>query len=250
MNYIHPTAFIGKNVKLGTNNVIQQNVIIDGNIELGDNNTLGPNSVFINNIKIGSNNNFYGSISAGALGEMGTKGDVFVEDGFIIIGSNNIFREFITINSPVRLKKTEIGNNCYFMARTHIPHDAKVNNFVTMATNSIIGGGCIVNDYAYLGLGSITHQWLEIGKFAMVGMQAVNNKDIPPYLTVVGVPTKINGINKIGLTRRGIDLNTIEAAENQLKNILEPNFHTENYLINDILEFFENKPNSLKTFLK
>jgi UDP-N-acetylglucosamine acyltransferase len=250
MNQIHPTAYIGENVKLGNNNIIHQNVFLDGNIKLGDNNIIGANSVLVNNVIIGSGNHFVGSISIGSLGEMGTKGDVFIEDGVVQIGDKNIFREFITINSPVRLKKTEIGNSGYFMARTHIPHDAIVRNHVTMATNSIIGGGCVVNDHAYIGLGSITHQWLEIGKFAMVGMQAVNNKDIPPYMTVVGVPSKINGINKIGLTRKGIDLNLIEEAENILKDIWHPNFISKNYIVNDIIEFYKNKPNCLKTFLK
>jgi UDP-N-acetylglucosamine acyltransferase len=250
MNSIHNTAFISENVRLGKNNYIGQNVIIDGNIEIGDNNIIGPNSVLVNNLKIGSSNRFYGSISIGSLGEMGTKGDVFLENGIVQIGSNNIFREFITINSPVRRDKTIIGDNSYFMARIHIPHDAIVGNYVTMATNSIIGGGCIVGDYAYLGLGSISHQWLEIGKYSMIGMQSVNTKDIPPYCTVVGIPSKISGINKIGLLRRGFSEGEIDEAQANVNSIWIQTQHIENSIINDIIEFSKLKPNCLKNFLK
>ncbi len=137
-NQIHKTAIIGNNVKIGVNNIIGPNALIDGKISIGDNNYFGPNSVIINNVIIGNGNRIDGSVSIGSLGEMGTKGDVFIEEGNVLIGNNNIFREFVTVNSPVRKASTSIGDNCYFMARTHIPHDADVRNNVVMATNSLI----------------------------------------------------------------------------------------------------------------
>jgi UDP-N-acetylglucosamine acyltransferase len=250
MNKIHKTAYISKQVVLGKNNFIGQNAIIDGNIEIGDNNIIGPNSVLVNNLKIGSKNHFHGSIAIGSVGEMGTKGDVFLENGFVEIGSNNTFREFITINSPVRRELTSVGNNGYFMARSHIPHDARIGDFVTMATNSIIGGGCVVNDYAYLGLGSITHQWLEIGKYAMLGMQSVNTKDIPPFCTVVGIPSKILGINKIGLMRRGYSEELVNEAEEEFKSIWEQPKLIKNSILSEIMEFSQSNANCLKSFIK
>jgi UDP-N-acetylglucosamine acyltransferase len=250
MTYKHETSYIGSKVRLGDNNKIGQNVIIDGDITIGDNNTFGPNTFITNNVVIGSNNKFHGFISIGTLGEMGTKGDVFIEDGIVSIGSNNTFREFITINSPVRLKKTAIGNNGYFMARSHIPHDASIGDFVTMATNSIIGGGCVVNNYAYLGLGSITHQWLEIGDYSMIGMQAVNNRDVPPYCTVVGVPSKIVGLNKVGLLRRGIAIEIIDDAERHLKSAFNEEYHGENPILLEVISYINQKPKCLKIFIK
>ena len=138
---IHPTAIIGENVKIGSNNTICENVIIEGNVTIGNDNYIGPFSHIANNVEIKDCNKFFGQISIGSLGEMGSKGDVFIEDGKVEIGSHNVFREFITVNSPVRKKATKIGNHCYFMARSHIPHDAIIMNNVVMATNSIIGGG-------------------------------------------------------------------------------------------------------------
>jgi UDP-N-acetylglucosamine acyltransferase len=248
MNKIHKTAYISKQVIIGENNIIGQNVIIDGNVEIGDNNIIGPNSVLIKNLKIGSNNHFHGSISIGSVGEMGTKGDTFLDNGLVEIGSNNTFREFITINSPVRRESTKVGNNGYFMARCHIPHDAAIGDFVTMATNSIIGGGCIVNDYAYLGLGSITHQWLEIGKYAMVGMQSVNTKDVPPYCIVVGIPSMISGINKIGLLRRGFNEELISEADLELRTLWKQTNKIQNTILAEIMEFSQRNLNCIKKF--
>ena len=87
---------------------------------------------------------------------MGLQGDIIPDNGKVSIGNSNMFREFVTINFPVFETLTSlIKNSCYFMARTHLPHDVIVNNSVTMATNSLIGGHCIVDDYAYIGLGSL-----------------------------------------------------------------------------------------------
>jgi UDP-N-acetylglucosamine acyltransferase len=104
MNKIHPTAIIEEGAKIGINNIISENVIIRKNVKVGDNNIIGPSCLFQNNLDIGDNNKFYGFISIGSLGEMGLKGDSIRKNGKIIIGSDNIFREFITVNFPVKEK--------------------------------------------------------------------------------------------------------------------------------------------------
>ena len=91
-------------------------------------------------IEIGDNNKFTGFISVGSEGEMGAKGDILLDDGCITIGNYNVLREFITINSPVKKKYTSIGNNCYFMTGSHVPHDTKMGDHVIMANNSLFGG--------------------------------------------------------------------------------------------------------------
>lgn len=244
-NNIHQTAIIGNNVKIGTNNTICENVIINGNVVIGDNNYIGPFSHISNNVEIKDGNKFFGQLSIGSLGEMGSKGDVFIEDGKVIIGSHNVFREFVTVNSPVRRKTTAIGNNCYFMARSHIPHDATIMNNVIMATNSIIGGGCIINDFAYIGLGSITHQWLTVGESAMLGMNSVNTKNIPPFSIVVGVPSFINGLNQVGALRRGFTKDEVTQSCIDMPDILAGIEPTSNPISISIWEFIKGNENTL-----
>lgn len=244
-NKIHQTSIISENVKIGVNNTICENVIINGNIVIGDNNYIGPFSHISNNVELKDGNKFFGQISIGSLGEMGSKGDLFLKNGKVQIGSNNVFREFVTVNSPVRNEKTAIGDNCYFMARSHVPHDSIIMNNVVMATNSIIGGGCIVQDFAYLGLGSVTHQRIKIGESAMLGMNSVNTKNIPPFSVVAGVPSTIIGLNHVGAQRRGFLKQDIDQAIKKITQTIKGKHNANNPIIQSIVQFILNNENTL-----
>jgi UDP-N-acetylglucosamine acyltransferase len=249
-NNIHPTAIIGDDVKLGENNTIGPNVVILGKVVVGNNNYFGVNTVITNNVNIGNDNRFFGFASIGSLGEMGTKGDIFLENGNVVIGDANIIREFVTINSPVRKNLTSIGNNCYFMARTHIPHDADVRSNVVMATNSLLGGGTIVYNNAYIGLGSITHQWTDIGESAMIGLQAAVTKHVPPFCTITGVPAKILKLNRTGLERRGFSTDVIDEVDQNFKSIIMGEYESQNEIVVKIKDFMSKYPETIKTFIK
>lgn len=249
-NNIHSSAIIGNDVKLGVNNTIGPNVIIQGNVSIGDDNHIGVNTIIINNVIVGNGNMLAGSASIGSLGEMGTKGDVFLENGKVIIGNNNVIREFVTINSPVRKATTSIGDLCYFMARTHIPHDAEVKNNVVMATNSLIGGGTIVYDHAYIGLGSITHQWIDIGESAMIGLQAAVTKHVPPFCIITGIPGRILRLNRTGLERRGFAAELLDEVENNFQQIILGKYFSSNEIVIKICQFFEKYPSALRSFVK
>jgi UDP-N-acetylglucosamine acyltransferase len=249
-NNIHSTAIIGDDVKIGENNTIGPNVVIMGKITIGNNNHFGVNTLISNNVIIGNDNRFVGLVSIGSLGEMGTKGDIFLENGNVIIGNNNFIREFVTINSPVRKETTSIGNNCYFMARTHIPHDSDIRNNVVMATNSLIGGGAIIFNNAYIGLGSIIHQWTNIGESAMIGLQAAVTKHVPPFCTITGVPAKILKLNRTGLERRGFTSEVLDEVDQNFKAIIMGEYFSENEIVVKIREFMTEYPQSLKSFVK
>jgi UDP-N-acetylglucosamine acyltransferase len=249
-NNIHSTAIIGDDVKIGENNTIGPNVVIMGKVTIGNNNHFGVNTMISNNVIIGNDNRFVGLVSIGSLGEMGTKGDIFLENGNVIIGNNNVIREFVTINSPVRKETTSIGNNCYFMARTHIPHDADIRNNVVMATNSLIGGGTIIYNNAYIGLGSIIHQWTNIGESAMIGLQAAVTKHVPPFCTITGVPAKILKLNRTGLERRGLTSEVLDEVDQNFKAIIMGEYVSENEIVVRIREFMTEYPESLKSFYK
>ncbi len=248
-NQIHPTAIIGDQVKIGQNNIIGPYAILDGNITIGDNNIVGPYSNFSNNVIIGNNNKFTSYVSVGTLGEMGTKGDVFLPEGIVSIGNNNVFREFISINSPVRRTSTSIKDNGYFMSRTYIPHDAQIGNAVVMATNSSIGGGCTVGDFAYIGFNASIHQWIDIGESAMIGLQAGVTKHTPPFCIVIGTPAQIFKINRVGALRRGYTEQEILEAEQYLPSVIQEGFVSENRIITSIHNFIKGREETMKRFV-
>lgn len=244
-NTVHPSAILGPDVVLGNGNIIGPGVVMRGRITLGDDNELGAHTVIERNVRIGNGNRIVGAASIGSLGEMGSKGDSFVEDGAVVIGDRNVIREFATINSPVRRQATTIGNDGYFMARTHIPHDATIGNHVVMATNSLVGGGVVVSDHAYIGLGAITHQWVDVGESAMVGLQAAVLKDVPPFCLVTGIPAKILKLNRVGAERRGIDGAVLDEVEQNLAAIIAGSYDSANPVVRTIRSFVETHPQCL-----
>lgn len=203
-NVIHSTAVVEDGVIIGTGNAIEEYAVIRRGVEIGDDNRIGPFSLLQSGTRIGHGNTFHGYASVGSPGEMGSKGDVHLADGIVSIGNGNVVREFATINFPVRRPHTVIGDNCYLMARSHVPHDALLGNWVVMATNSLIGGGCTLGDFVYVGLNAHVHQWLSVGEGAMLGMSSATVKNVPPFVTVAGVPSRILRVNREGLRRRGI----------------------------------------------
>ncbi|OGQ99122.1 MAG: hypothetical protein A2284_06845 [Deltaproteobacteria bacterium RIFOXYA12_FULL_61_11] len=246
---IHRTAVLEGDISIAAGTVIGPLVVLQGNISIGENNRLGPGGYFSNTVRIGDNNHFLGQCAVGGQGEMGTKGDILREDGVITIGSDNLFREFVTINSPVRRSCTTVGDHGYYMARSHIAHDCQVANNVTMA-HSLLAGGVIVGAYAYIGLGSMTHQWLDIGESAMIGMLAANTRLIPPFAVVTGVPARILKFNRVGAERRGLDPAAIAEVDRNYRAILEDGGKTasDNPIVRTIATFLSSHEGYLKTF--
>lgn len=152
-NYIHKTAIIYPNVKLGKGNYI------------------GAYSV------IGSN------------GEIrGVKQSDF--KGVVTIGDNNVISEHVTIQRPFEDNATTIGSDNIIMAHSHIGHDVYVGSGCEICTGSIIGGYTIIKDDVKIKLGVTVRNRLVIGKGALVGLGSVVVKDVDSGVVVYGNPAK------------------------------------------------------------
>ena len=206
VNKIHPSATIGPGVYLGENNIVGPNSVIFGPLGIGDNNWIGPNVV------IGTPPQFRGS-------EHTASWEINESVNGISIGSRNIIREFVSIERPTR-KVTSIGDDCFLMAQTHICHDSKIGNMVTLANSTQVAGHCVIQDFATCGLSVSIHQRSIIGYGAMIGMGSVVTKNIPPLALSFGNPSKLRGANRIGMQRLGYNNEEIEAVENIIENNL------------------------------
>ena len=198
MNSIHPTAILEGNITLGDGNIIGPHVVLRGNINIGDRNQIDTGCVIQNNVSIGNDNYFHPYVAIGALGEMGLKGDVFNEEGQVVIGNNVTIREFATIHSPVYRMETRIDDGAYLMNKCYIAHDCHIGEKVVLSASVMLAGRCVVEQHANLGLGVTVHQRRHIGEYAMVGMQSVVTRDILPYAKVAGNPARIMGFNAKG----------------------------------------------------
>lgn len=205
VNNIHPTAIIGDQVKIGTNNSVGPYAVISGAVEIGDNNWIGSHS------SIGGPAEIRGS-------KHPTTWETEEHSGSLSIGSNNVIREGCIIHAGY-FQGTRIGNDCYIMNQAYIAHDCQISDAVTISSTVAIGGHAVLLDGCNLGLGAVVHQRRVIGKGAMIGMGSVITKDVPPYSLAFGNPSKIQGANSVGMNRLNLNFELISQVEQALTSL-------------------------------
>ena len=120
------------------------------------------------------------------------------------IGDGTVIREFTSIHRGTNARgKTTIGEKCFLMAYTHVAHDCKVGNNVTMINLATLGGHVEVEDWAMLSGSVMVHQFVRIGSQTIIGGNYRVSQDVPPFIMAVGDPLRYSGINTVGLKRRG-----------------------------------------------
>ena len=137
----------------------------------------------------------------------------------LIIGSNNIVREYVTIHraSVGGDETTMVGSNNYLMAYVHIAHNCKLGNHIVMANAATLAGHVVVEDFTIIGGLVAVHQFSRIGRYAMVGGLSGVAQDIPPYMVAAGPRAKLFGPNTIGLKRHGFSDQAITAIKKAYK---------------------------------
>lgn len=190
---VGPFAIIGPKVKLGRGTKVHAFAVIEGNTTIGENNIIS-----------------YHSVIGGAPQDLKFKG----EDTRLVIGDNNQFREYCTVNlGTVQAHGlTKIGSNCLFMAYVHVAHDCEVGNNVIIANSSNLAGHVIVEDYVNITGGVGVVQFCRLGKYSYIGGHTGVDKSVAPYTIVVGNRASVRGVNVIGLKRRGIDGDRLRAV--------------------------------------
>lgn len=210
---ISKSAIIGKSAQIGNNVQIGNFTTIDDDVIIGTNTWIGNYVNIQNGARIGENCQIHSSaVLAGNPQDHKFKGEYTTLE----IGNNNIIREFVTLNRGTASKgKTVIGNDNLIMANSHIGHDCVIGDHCVIGFNVGMAGEVIVFDWANIsGLTGI-HQFSRIGAHAMVGGLSKIVKDVPPYVIAARDPLTYEGINAIGLNRRGFDPEKI----NELKGI-------------------------------
>lgn len=200
---VHETAMVSPKAKVGKNVEIGPYTIIGDNVEIGEGTTIGPHVVIEGWTIIGKNNDIY---HGATIGEDPQNIQYNGEKTHLFIGDNNIIRENVTIHRGTEEGggETRIGSNNFIMAYCHVAHDCQLGNNIVMTNSATLGGHVTIEDNAVIAGLTTIHQYVRIGKTAMVGAHSKVVKDIPPYVLVDGSPARVNGINVIGLRRNGV----------------------------------------------
>ncbi len=207
MPEIHPTAIVHSSAKIGPGVEIGpfcivgagavagravrliSHVVVEGLTEIGEHTVVHPFAVL-----------------GGAPQHLAHKG----EPTKLVIGERNIIREHVTMHTGTTIGRgvTTVGSDGLFMVGSHVAHDCIVGDHVVLANNVALGGHVQVGDYVFMGGLSAVHQWTRIGRHAFIGGVAPVTKDVIPY-ALVGNDAHLEGMNLVGLKRRGFSRDTI-----------------------------------------
>ena len=211
---IHPTAVIEAGAEIGEDVRIGPYSVIGPQVALSDGCIVHSHVVIGGRTRIGPRTEMFPFSSIGLRPQdLKYRG----EPSELVIGSDTVIREHATLNPGTEGGGllTRVGDRCLLMVGSHVAHDCDVGNGVIMANNATLAGHVRVDDFAVLGGLSAVHQFVRIGRNAMVGGMTGVERDVIPYGSVVGDRARLSGINIIGMKRRGLgreDINAVRKA--------------------------------------
>ena len=227
---VDPYAIIGSQVKIGASTIIGSHAVIDGYTEIGSHNKIFPGA---------------------AIGlepqDLKYKG----ANSLVKIGDNNQIREYVTVNKATEEgEATIIGNGNLLMAYSHVAHNCVIGNEVIIANNVAMAGHVCIESRAVVSGVLGIHQFVHIGRMAMVGGMSRINRDVPPYMLVEGNPARVRSLNFVGLKRKGFSKEELRNLKKAFRILYSEGLSLENAIAK--LELLEQiKPiKHLRDFLK
>jgi UDP-N-acetylglucosamine acyltransferase len=214
MSQVHPTAIVHPGAELGVDVQVGPYCIVGPRVELGDRTHLLSHVVVEGTTQIGEDCVVHPfAYLGGPPQHLAHKG----EDTRLIVGDRNHIREHVTFHTGTMLDQglTQIGSDGLYMVGCHVAHDCIVGNRVVVANNAAMGGHVKVGDNVFIGGLAGLHQHSRVGGGAFIGAGAVVTKDVIPFGSVWGNHAHLEGLNLVGLRRRGYTreaINTLRAA--------------------------------------
>ena len=181
---VNPYAVIGARVTIGAGTIVGSHVVIDGWTEIGERNHIFPGAAI-------------------GLEPQDLKYDGSVS--LVKIGNDNRIREYVTINRATRAdEETRIGNQNLLMAYVHVAHNCVLNDHIVIANGVALAGHVEIESRAVIGGVLGVHQFVKIGRLAMLGGMSRIDRDVPPFMLVEGNPCRVRALNQVGLRRAGV----------------------------------------------
>ncbi|HRI44198.1 MAG TPA: acyl-ACP--UDP-N-acetylglucosamine O-acyltransferase [Fimbriimonadaceae bacterium] len=202
MARIHSSAIVDPAAELAEDVVVGPFCYVEAGVRIGPGTVLDSHVTVKSNTTIGARN----VVAQGAvLGGDPQDRKYGNEPTYLVIGDDNVIREYVTIHRATGAEKvTSVGNRCYFMAFVHLGHNVTVHDDVTIANGVGVSGHVTIEERANISGMTGIHQWVRIGKVAMVGGMSRIVRDVPPYMIVSGEDQKVHDINAVGLRRIGV----------------------------------------------
>ena len=211
---IHPTAIIGPEVQLGDNVEVGAYAVLDGPVTIGDDCVIRPAAYLYGPLTMGRGNTVH---TGAVLGDYPQHLKYRGEPTSVEIGDNNIIREHVTIHrGTTHSMRTVVGSNNLFMVGCHIAHDCVVGDRCILTNGCMLGGHCTLEDNVIISGNSAIHQFVRVGRLALLSGVSASTKDMPPFTVQQGIDNVV-GINVIGMRRAGMSHQQINAVRDVFK---------------------------------
>jgi len=222
---IHPLAVVESGAQIGHNVTVEAYAVIKKDVTLEDDVVIKSHAYIDGYTTVGEGTKIFPGASIGTKPQaLSFRG----EQTRINIGRHCEIREYVTINASIQEGAcVEIGDHTMIMTHCHIAHNCHLGSHVIMGNCSHLGGHVVLEDYAIVGGMTPVHQWVRIGRYAMVGGLSRVSHDVPPYTIGAGIPFKIGGLNLIGLKRHGFSLETRSELTKAFRLIYRSKLHYE-----------------------
>jgi UDP-N-acetylglucosamine acyltransferase len=218
MSSIHPTAIVDAKASLASDVEIGPYCVVGPDVCMGARVRLLSHAIIQGHTEIGPDCTVYPFAVLGAPPQhTAHKG----EPTKLTIGARNLVREHVTMHAGTAFGRgvTTIGDDCLFYVGAHVAHDCRVGDHVILINSATLGGNVVVEDFVIMGGLSAAHQNTRLGRHAFIGGMAGINHDVIPFGNVWGNHAHLEGLNLIGLKRRGFSretINTLRAAYRML----------------------------------
>ncbi|RWR52462.1 acyl-ACP--UDP-N-acetylglucosamine O-acyltransferase [Sinirhodobacter ferrireducens] len=225
---IGPFCHVGPEVVLAEGVELKSHVVISGLTEIGEDTTVFPFA---------------------SLGQVPQDLKYKGEKTRLVIGKRNRIREYVTMNPGTEGGGgiTRVGDDGLFMSSSHVAHDVTIGNRVILVNSVAIAGHCHIEDDVIVGGLSGVHQWVRIGHGAIIGALSMVTSDVIPHALVAGPRAQLEGLNLVGLKRRGVSRAEIGALRELYMALSEGNFReqarklhdegTDSALAREVLDF-------------
>lgn len=219
---IHPSAVVSPDAALAPGVQIGPYSTVGGHVQIGRESVIGPHVVIEGHTCIGERNQICPFSTIGTSPQdVGYHG----EATRLIMGDDNVVREYVTINRATTKEhwETVIGNHVYLMAYSHVAHDCRLSDHVILTNGATLGGHTEIGEYAILGAFLAVQQFVRIGAHAYLGAKSGIDRDVPPFVITAGPRARLYGINQKGLIRRGFSQKRIDILKQAYKIIWREN---------------------------
>lgn len=225
---IHATAFVASGVEIAADVEVGPFTVIEQGARIAAGTRIGPHCAIGGHVSLGENCELLSHVVVAGRTTIGARAWIFPfaslghqpqdlkyagEPSTLTIGTDCLIREGVTMNPGTSGggMETSVGDHCAFLANSHVGHDSRVGSHVIFSNNVMLAGHCRVDDYVIIGGGAAVIQYTHVGAHAFVGGMSGLENDLIPYGMAIGNRARLNGLNIVGLQRRGFTREQIHA---------------------------------------